>query len=167
MPNPTECPMVYLIHHSVLIEFVAVWPFHWLKTLKGALPQDYISANHFPKVFAWIERFDKAVKAAASKVGKPKSLKGQEAADRISKALHAEPESSIDADDPTGLKKGQEVEVWPIDSGSNHKDRGSLVGLSTKEIVIETKTSNGQTFRVHTPRHGFRIRGIGKAGSKL
>jgi len=150
-----------------LADIEAVWPFHWLKGLKGALPGDYISANQFPKVFAWIERFDQAVKIAATKLEKPKSLKGQEAVDQISKSHYAESESSVDADDPTGLKKRQEVEVWPIDSGSNHRDRGLLVGLSGKEIVIESKTKDGQTVRVHTPRHGFRIRGIGKGNLKL
>lgn len=157
-----------MVHYClVLTDVTAVWPFHWLKGLKGALPGDYISANQFPKVFAWIERFDKAVKVAATELGKPKSLKGQEAVNQISKSHYAESESSVDADDPTGLKKGQEVEVWPIDSGSNHRDKGQLVGLSGSEIVIESKTREGQSVRVHTPRHGFRIRGIGRGGSKL
>jgi hypothetical protein len=100
-------------------------------------------------------------------LGKPKSLKGQEAVNQISKLHYAESESSVDADDPTGLKKGQEVEVWPIDSGSNHRDRGLLLGLSGDEIVIESKTRDGQSVRVHTPRHGFRIRGTGNGDSKL
>lgn len=129
--------------------------------MKGALPVDYISAHQFPKAFAWIDRFGKAVKAAATKAGKPKTLEGFEALDQISKSDYAEPESPVDASDPTGLKKGQEIEVWPIDSGVNYRDRGRLVGLSGAEIVIESKTKNGQVVRVHTPRHGFRVRSVG------
>lgn len=150
-----------------LADIEAVWPFHWLTTLKGALPVDYISAKHFPKVFAWIHRFDTAVKQAATNLGKPKSLKGAEALEQISKSEFAEPEGEVDSDDPTGLKKGQEIEVWPIDSGFSHKDKGKLVALSGAEIVIESKTENGQSVRVHTPRHGFRLRGVRNGGSNL
>lgn len=150
---------------TLLTRVIAVWPFHWLKGLKGALPGDYISANQFPKVFAWIERFDKTVKAAVEKRGKPKTLKGQEAIAQISRSDYAEPEVSVDTNDPSGLRKGQDVEVWPIDSGFNHKDRGRLVGLTRSEIVIESKTRDGQPVRVHAPRHGFRVRGIGKSSN--
>jgi len=144
----------------------AVWPFHWLTIMRGAFPADYISAEQFPKAFAWIDRFSKAVKAAATKAGKPKTLQGTEAVNQISKSDYAEPESLVDASDPTGLKKGQEIEVWPSDSGFNHKDRGKLVGLSGKEIVIESKTQTGQIVRIHAPRHGFRVRGISSGVSK-
>jgi hypothetical protein len=63
------------------------------------------------------------------------------------------------------LKKGQEIEVWPIDSGFKNKDKGPLVALSGSEIVIETKTKDGKMVRVHAPRHGFRLRSIRKGGS--
>lgn len=132
--------------------------------MPGALPEKYISATQFPKVFAWIARFQAATKAAAIKAGKPKSLSGQEAIDQISKADYAEPESEVESGDPLGLEKGQEIEVWPIDSGFNNKDRGKLVGLSGAEIVIQSKTKNGVAVRVHAPRHGFRLRGIDKGG---
>lgn len=146
-----------------LADVEGVWIFHWLTTIPGALPPDYISATQFPKVFAWIARFNTAIKAAALKNGKAKSLKGNEAVAQISAAGYAEPEGSVDTDDPTGLKKGQEIEVWPIDSGFNNKDRGRLVALDGKEIVIESKTESGRAVRVHTPRHGFRLRSIGRS----
>ena len=149
------------LHDTVYLSLTAVWPFHWLKGLKGALPADLISAKQFPKVFAWIDRFNNAVSAAAKTAGKPKTIKGPEAVKQISSSDFAEKEGEVDENDPTSLKKGQEVEVWPIDSGFNYKDRGSLVALSTKEIVIESKTKDGEKVRVHTPRHGFRLRGIG------
>ncbi|KLU86489.1 hypothetical protein MAPG_05501 [Magnaporthiopsis poae ATCC 64411] len=44
-----------------LADIEAVWPFHWLVTLpQQALPPDQISAAAFPRVFAWIDRFDRA-----------------------------------------------------------------------------------------------------------
>lgn len=149
-----------------LADIEAVWPFHWLLGLKGALPSDLISGQQFPKVFAWIERFDKAVSAAAKKVGKPKTIKGPEALASISSTQFAESEGSFDDNDPTGLKKGDEIEVWPIDSGFSRKDRGRLVKLDAHEIVIDGKTKDGQHVRIHAPRHGFRVRSAGK-GSKL
>jgi len=81
---------------------------------------------------------------------------------------YAEKDGSVDPNDPSGLQKGQEVQVWPIDSGFNNKDRGLLVALSGTEIVIDTKTVDGKIVRVHAPRHGFRIRAIKSgAASKL
>lgn len=78
----------------------------------------------------------------------------------------------VDVQDPTGLQKGQEVQVWPIDTGMNNKDKGRLVGLSSHEIVIESCTKDGVKVKIHTPRHGFRIRGAfdkdgGRDASKL
>ena len=98
---------------------------------------------------------------------KPKALSGVDAIKQISSSEFAEPEGEVEVQDPTGLKKGQLVEVWPIDSGFNHKDRGPLVSLSGGEIVIESKTQEGKVVRVHTPRHGFRVRGVERGGSRL
>jgi hypothetical protein len=134
--------------------------------MKGALPPDFISGKQFPKVFAWIERFDKATKAAAQKAGKPKTLKGPDALKTISEGQFAESEGPVDVNDPSGLKKGEEVEVWPIDSGFTRKDRGPLVTLNGTEIVIDSKTEDGQHVRIHAPRHGFRLTSAGK-GSRL
>jgi hypothetical protein len=147
------------------VSMTAVWPFHWLRGLKGALPADYISAQNFPKVYAWVERFDQAVKAAAKKAGKPKTIKGPEALEIISSSEFAEAEGTVDETDPTGLKKGQEIEVWPIDSGFSRKDRGRFVKLDGAEIVIDGKTKDGLAVRIHAPRHGFRVRAM--KGSKL
>jgi len=131
--------------------------------MKGALPTDQISPNHFPKTFAWISRFGKAVKATA---GKPRTINGQEALSQVEKSDYAEDESEVDAHDPTGLKRGEEVQVWPVDSGVNYRDRGRLVGLDGNEVVIESETKGGERVRVHTPRHGFRVMRV-QSGSNL
>jgi hypothetical protein len=41
-----------------------------------------------------------------------------------------------------------------------------LVGLSTREVVIEGRTEDGKEVRIHAPRHGFRVRRA-KEGGKL
>jgi hypothetical protein len=135
-----------------------VWPFHWLTGLKGAIPSDQISAELYPKVFAWISRFQAAASAAAKSLGKPKTVKGTEAAASIESSDFAEKIGDVDQNDPSGLKRGQQVVVWPIDTGFRNKEKGQLLALSVSEIVIETKTQNGQTVRVHAPRHGFRVK---------
>ena len=145
----------------------AVWPFHWLRGLKGALPPSYISAQQFSKTFAWIERFDSAVSSAAKSNGPAKKISGADALKQIGEGGFAEKEGdvSVDGNDPSGLKKGDEVEVWPTDSGSSRRDRGKLLGLGTGEIVLEGKMEGGKSVRIHAPRHGFRIRKV--KGEKL
>lgn len=80
---------------------------------------------------------------------------------QIGRSEFAEPEATVDEHDPTGLRKGQEVEVWPTDTGFSRKDRGGLVGLNGQEIVIQGRTKEGEGVRIHFPRHGFRVRGVG------
>lgn len=145
---------------GMLMRDTAVWPFHWLTTLPGALPSNLISATQYPKVFAWIARFDAYTRAAAKKAGKPRTIKGPEAVAIIEKAGLAEESCGVDEMDPSGLRKGDEVEVWPTDSGVNHRDRGRLVGLNGREIVVETRSGKVEGVRVHAPRHGFRVRRV-------
>lgn len=126
--------------------------------MKGALPSDVISEKQFPKVFSWIGRFGKAVSAAKAQAPKPMRLKGADAVEQILAAEFAEAEESVDQSDPLGLSKGEDVQVWPIDSGSKQKDQGRLVSLTSKEIVIaKTSKVGGKEIHVRTPRHGFRI----------
>lgn len=134
--------------------------------MKVALPQNLFSPKQYPKVFAWVDRFSKAVAAAKQVAPKPTTLKGPEAAKRIVQADFADTVTLVDETDPLGLKAGQEVEVWPTDSGFKHRDRGRLVALTSQEVVIATPPKEGgNEIRVHHPRVGFRIQAIG--GSKL
>ncbi|KAI9676058.1 MAG: hypothetical protein M1817_000801 [Caeruleum heppii] len=152
-----------------LADLNAIWPLHWMTDLKGAIDPSFISKNQFPRVFAWIERFIKIISEAKQSVPKPKTLKGSEAVRQISSADFGEPDIGFDTSDPSGLREGQDVEVWPIDTGFNRHDHGRLVGLSKDEVVIETQTKIGEkTVRIHAPRHGFRIAETsGGVGSKL
>lgn len=76
-------------------------------------------------------------------------------------ARFAEQESSVDENDPIGLKKGTEVEVWPIDTGIGHRDHGRLVGLTRHEVVLSVKPEvEVKEVRVHFPRTNFRIQAV-------
>ncbi|KAF2454077.1 glutathione S-transferase [Lineolata rhizophorae] len=155
-----------------LADIEAIWPFHWLVEMKGALPPNVISESRFPKVYAWIARFRAALQAAKAAAPKPVTLKGPEAAQHITEARFAEEPNgaSVDAEDPLGLEKGDVVEVWPIDSGSRHHDRGRLVTLNANEVTVSSRceADGRKEVHIHTPRWGFRVaKGSGDAGAKL
>ena len=136
--------------------------------LKGALPTSIISKDNFPKVFAWIDRFNKAVSTAKDSAPKPITLKGKEAIQQITQADFYEPEGSVDKNDPLGLEKGQDIESWPIDTGSRHHDRGRLVSLTSEEVVLAAQSNvGGKEVRIHHPRWNFRIRAVSGEGAKL
>ena len=119
-----------------------------MKGLKGALPRELISDKQYPKVFAWIARFNDALKSAKAKAPKPATLKGDAATERILNASFAEEELGVDPSDPLGLQQGTEVEVFPTDSGTRHHDRGHLIGLSENEIVLSIQTK-GKELHLH------------------
>jgi hypothetical protein len=116
-----------------------------------------ISDKKYPKVFAWIARFNDALKAAKAKAPKPATLKGDAAAQRVLSASFVDKDPGFDPADPLGLQQGTEVEVFPIDSGIHHRDQGRLIGLTEDEIVLSTK-AKGKEIHLHYPRVGFRIR---------
>ena len=138
----------------------AIWVFDWLKGMKGALPTNIISDATYPRVFAWIARFNKEIQNARARAPKPTTLKGLEAAERLGSAGFADAEPAVDAGDPLGLQAGSTVEVWPIDSGFRHKDVGTLLGLDTDEVVIGVKSQCGDDMRLHFPRQQFRIKAV-------
>jgi len=154
---------------EMLTGLIAIWPFDWLIGLKGALPRDLISEKQYPKVFAWVARFNKVTKAAKAAAKKPTTLTGDAAAQRILNARFADKEIGVDGHDPLGLKHGDQVEVWPTDSGMRHKDRGRLIGLSTNEVVLEVKPDGeSKEIRLHFPRTNFRIEAVkGRSAPKL
>ena len=143
---------------------VAVWPFHWLNGLKGALPPSLISGKQYPRVFSWIDRFTQAVTTAKATAQKPTTLNGPEAFKFITQASFAEEEGEVE-EDPLSLHKGQDVEVWPLDTGVKHHDKGKLVALNAKEVVIATRTeAEARELRVHYPRRNFRIQALAVVG---
>ncbi|KAK7511890.1 glutathione S-transferase [Phyllosticta citriasiana] len=138
----------------------AIWPFDWLVDMDGALPGEIISEKQFPKVFGWIQRFRACLRRAQASGSKAVKLDGEAAAEVICGASFAESGGKIDAADPLGLALGTEVEVWPLDSGSSHHDKGRLVSLTWDEVVIATRADDKKweaEIHVHFPRWGFRV----------
>lgn len=147
---------------------VAIWPLHWVSGMPNALPTNLISPQQFPKVFSWITRFNTAVSAAKTTTPAPIKLDGKAAAQALASSFMADQaEGVVDHNDPLGLKVGDEVEVWPIDSGFGYRDKGRLVMLSSTELEIAFKTEQGDEVRLHTPRWGFRVQKVGAQEAKL
>jgi glutathione S-transferase len=104
--------------------------------------------DRLPKIAAWSERMK------AFGTGKRSDLAASAALD-IAKA--AKPEAtSVDANDPSGLKAGQKVAVTPDDTGKVPVS-GTLVGLSADRISVARTDPRVDDVVVHFPRAGFII----------
>jgi hypothetical protein len=125
--------------------------------MKGALDASVISVEHYPRVYAWVARFDAAIKTATKAMPKPVTLKGADAAKWVlEEAANTDSMTTVDSSDPLRLRRGDSVQVWPTDSGSSGKDSGKLVGLRSDEVVIE----GAKGARIHFPRVNFRVRKV-------
>ncbi|KAL6710513.1 hypothetical protein ACN47E_008561 [Coniothyrium glycines] len=124
------------------------------------LPAEHVSDQRYPKTFAWIARYQAARDQAKSSGPEPTVLDGAAAAKQIHASDFVESALSVDADDPLGLKEGAEVELYAADWGTEHRDRGRLVGLTTDEVTIAVKSEENVEIRIHAPRTGFKIKVI-------
>lgn len=124
-----------------------------------ALPEHVINRQMFPKVYSYVDRFNRTTQAAAKQAPKPTSLQGEAAAQRILNAEYRDPDIGLSTSDALGLRQGQEVDVWASDMalGFKHRDTGKLIGLDDEEVVISVKTGAGKDIRLHCPRPGFRV----------
>ncbi|SLM34818.1 Thioredoxin-like fold [Lasallia pustulata] len=133
-----------------LADIEAVWPFHWLAGIQGALPPTIISAKQYPKVFAWIDRFQTAVSAARSSAPKPTTLKGADAVAQITQAEFSDPEGQVDENDPLSLKKDQDVE-----RAERRQTRKS--GFIFQEPTSELQQTKGKVCRSSDLRHNILV----------
>ena len=154
----------YLLNtkEPTLADIHCIWTFDW--ALQGKmhmvdeLEKDVINDEVFPKTFDYVSRFRKAMAAKEEQNGRPQELSAEDAIKRILASDFFEPEGSIDPGDPLRLKKGQKVEIFPIDSGFTHHDKGEVVSIGIKEVVILSKPNVGDgELRLHFPRVNFRI----------
>jgi glutathione S-transferase len=102
--------------------------------------------DRLPKIAAWAER----VKALGH--GKRSDLPAVEA---LAVAKAAKPAAtSVDPQDPVGLKAGQKVSIMPDDTGKVPVT-GELVGLAMDRISIARIDPRAGDVVVHFPRAGF------------
>ncbi|KAF2642935.1 hypothetical protein P280DRAFT_547185 [Massarina eburnea CBS 473.64] len=141
-----------------LADLDAGWPLCWLvedPLMKGALPREMVNEEVYPRTFAWVRRFMGEVERMKGEVGNVGRLEGREVVERVFGAEKVGETEFLEGD-ALGLSRGDEVEVFPSDYGQAHKDRGAVVGLTTKKIVIR----NAKGLHLHFPRWNFRINKI-------
>ncbi len=153
--------------HSYLTG-TGIWTYDWTlqreNNMYAELEKEVISQKTFPKVFAWIDRLREAYEAATEKNGKAEVISDRDAIDKILASDYFETEGHVDKLDPLQLTKGQMVDISPVDSGFSHHDKGELLSLGLKEVVIKKAVPNGQgQIRVHFPRINFSIKAVQEA----
>ena len=102
--------------------------------------------DRLPGITAWSER----MKALGE--GKRTDIKATDALE-VAKAATPGP-TSVDANDPSGLKAGQKLSVTPDDTGKVPV-AGTLVGLTADRISIARNDPRVGDVVVHFPRVGF------------
>ena len=131
------------------------------------MPSHIVSEKKFPKVYAWFSRFQSAVGDAAACAPKPVPMTGDEAVSYLRTIKGTRIPTAhdvVDEEDPQGFAQGSEVEVYPADWGSGHRDSGRLVALAPDEVTMMAE--GALDLRIHAPRTGFKVGGIGSDGAK-
>jgi len=132
-------------------------------SLPNAMPESFFSAERYPRSRAWLSRYDNAIQRAKDHSPRPKDLEGTAA---VEKVLNSPINTSADTagakltveEDPSGLKQGEEVEIFPIDTGFSRRDKGRLVHFTSAEIAVSAKAEQGdKEVRIHFPRWNFSI----------
>lgn len=139
-----------------------LWVFDWMTRPKDRMGMKHaypwlLNGENYPKTFAWIDRMEGAFKAAQAKNPPPQVLSDDEAVKLIESASYFEPaQLTVDESDPTGLKKGDEIDLIALDSapstGISRRDVGTLGGLTVTSATIATKTKNNVEVRIHYQR---------------
>ena len=146
-----------------LLDIHGIWTFHWATSkgfrLRETLDKEgVIDEKHFPRTYAYVDRFVDAIATKQLNNGKPEKLSDEETIKAVLDSDFFEAEGAVDELDPLKLKKGQLVEIWPVESGFNHHDKGELVSISVGEVVIASKPQVGDgLLRIHYPRTNIRI----------
>jgi glutathione S-transferase len=107
--------------------------------------------DRLPKIVAWMERM------GVLGHGKRADIKASDALE-IAKAAKPAP-TSVDANDPSGLKAGQKLSVTPDDTGKVSVT-GTLVGLTADRISLARHDARVGDVVVHFPRAGFIVQAL-------
>jgi len=134
-------------------------------SLPNAMPDEFFGTRCYPATRAWLSRYDDAVAKAKEAAPQVSELKGPAAVEKVLSSSFQDEDLRVESD-PLALKKGEVVNMWPIDTGYNRKDSGKLVKLTANEAVVATKTQQGgKEVRIHYPRWNYTIASAGKGTS--
>lgn len=149
-----------------LADVHVLWVFDWMTRSREEMGMMHaypwlLNAQNYPKTFAWIERMQKLFRSRQER-NPPRHVSEDEAVQMIEGASYFEPSQlAVDESDPTGLRKGEEVDLIALDSapaaGMSRRDVGKLEGLTVTSVVISTRTKNGVEVRIHYQRANVRV----------
>lgn len=117
--------------------------------LRGFVPQAAPMLDRFGHVQAWESRMN------AIGHGDRREMDAEEALDVAARAEPL-PAAGVDADDPLGLRAGEQIIVSPDDYG-RVPVAGELVGLDLQRITIRRSDPRTGMLHTHFPRTGYRI----------
>jgi glutathione S-transferase len=148
-----------------LTDIHTAWVWDWMFGMSKIVPdvavKEGITKDNYPRAFAWTARHRQFCEAVTEKNGKPEILSNEDAYARVLGSNEFEDIKGVDKYDPLGFSQGQMIECWPTDSGQNHHDRGKIVALHLRELVIESEVPAGKGhLHLHFPRGNFRLKAI-------
>ncbi|KAI8937471.1 hypothetical protein NX059_005189 [Plenodomus lindquistii] len=85
---------------------------------------------------------------------KPERLNAEQVTQRTMGTKSVPGATTFDSSNPLGLSKGDTIHVYPSDYGQSGKSTGTLIGLSTNEVVIQ----NDKGLYLHFPRWNFTLK---------
>ncbi|KAI0881690.1 uncharacterized protein GGS22DRAFT_171619 [Annulohypoxylon maeteangense] len=145
-----------------LLELYVAWPLSWLYYAAGERGRDIIDEPQFPLAFAWFENFKQVMDVAEAQV-LPQVSSGYHAALMAMSAPFVEPEGDVDLvalsqHQPIldRFAKGDAVKMHSVYWGVTEKDKGKLVSVDERQIVIEVEGMFGSIL-VHAPTKTFRL----------
>ncbi|MDX7952840.1 glutathione S-transferase family protein [Lichenihabitans sp. Uapishka_5] len=134
----------FLLGHSLSAADLSAYHTLWFARQNGGAEAEALLP--FRPLLAWMDR------VAAVGHGRRAAMAADEAL-RIAREAEPEPVRGVAADDPSGLKGGEWVEVRTDDA--NDPIRGQLVAADPTELVIRHKNDSVGTVHVHFPRFGY------------
>lgn len=149
-----------------LADMEGLWPLDWfISDLQPS--KEHFSEAIYPGVYAWRTRFRSAIASAKDQTQKAVRVKGEQATSLVTSSKFTDHDLVIDANDPLKLKEGTIVELFPLDSGHTHQDRGRLIKLTKDEVAIALQSKSGVEVHVHAPRWQFRVKAINGGDARL
>ncbi|KAF2484457.1 hypothetical protein BDY17DRAFT_128733 [Neohortaea acidophila] len=143
-----------------------LWIFDWMMRPKEAMGMAHaypwlLNEQNYPRTMAWVKRMADVFNTAQAK-HPPRRISDIEAVKLIeSSAFWQADELPVESLDPTGLVRGEEVDLIALDSASaagiNRRDVGRLEGLTVTSATIGTETKNGVHVRIHYQRTNVRV----------
>ncbi|KAJ4984249.1 glutathione S-transferase [Stagonosporopsis vannaccii] len=135
-----------------LADIHAGWAVGWALKAIGLGQEPGFGENDFPRIYKWVASWPKPQYTDVSQ---------EQLLDIMKSAAYTTKDIGVNDRDPLGIKAGTDVTVENSDTEFGaHPQKGKLVGVNDREIVLELK--NG--IRVHFPRIGYLVKEAKIAG---